>query len=157
MKTGDILKIRVLLFLAILILSTISLSYGQESAPVMPSSNRPSALPSVLPTSPAKSEISGQGILPRIPQEIRAGELEKTLEKPSLEEQFPFPLDISATPGDTFVDVSWSPLTSVKIEEFQIEEPVSGYFIFYGTESGNYTQKVDVGEVSSYRIRNLKN
>ncbi len=157
MKTGDILKIRVLLFLAILILSTINLSYGQESAPVIPSSNRSSPLPSILPTSPARSEISGQGISPRIPQGIRAGEIEKTLEKPSLEEKFPFPLDISATPGDTFVDVSWSPLARVKIEEFQIEEPISGYIIFYGTESGNYTQKVDVGDVSSYRIRNLKN
>lgn len=118
------------LFGVILLFISISLSYGQEP----------------------KSQLS-----PQIPEGIKGKDLERVPEEVSFEERLPFALPISAAPGDTFVDVSWTPLDKVKIEKLRIEEPVSGYIVFYGTESANYTKKLDVGDVSSCRIRNLKN
>ena len=118
------------LFGVILLFISISLSYGQEP----------------------KSQLS-----PQIPEGIKGKDLERVPEEVSFEERLPFPLLISAAPGDTFVDVSWTSLDKVKIEKLRIEEPVSGYIVFYGTESANYTKKLDVGDVSSCRIRNLKN
>ena len=122
---------------------------------------------------------------------------------------FPFLTDISATPGDTFVDINWTPfwqeeigkpsrargfrkLLERKIEEglwlrekrgampeAEIEEvepklereelrketleaipeakEIMGYIIHYGNRSRNYTEKVDVGNVTKYRLRRLSN
>ncbi len=126
------LKRNVVLFSAFLIFMGISLSFAQE--PRLP------------------SEIS-----PQIPEGIRGKDIGKPPEEISLEEEVPFQLLISATPGDTFVDLSWTPLDRVRVDKFLVEEKVSGYVVFYGTESGDYTKKIDVGDVSRYRIRNLNN
>ncbi|MBW2104946.1 MAG: polysaccharide biosynthesis/export family protein [Deltaproteobacteria bacterium] len=114
---------------------------------------------------------------------------------------FPFLTDLSVEPGDTFVDIHWTPywqeeirkpsrvkgfgrLLEKRVEKSLLlrekEEPtakreegkklktetleaipegkeISGYIICYGRESGNYSNKVDVGNVTRYRIRGLSN
>ena len=124
---------------------------------------------------------------------------------------FPFLTDISVTPGDTFVDIKWTPywqeelgkpsrareftrllerrleealllrekaMLEQEVEEAKLTEEreeerarlrsetleaipeakeISGYIIHYGRESRNYTDKVDVGNVTRYRLRELRN
>lgn len=146
MKGRDLFKWSVPFLSATLILLSVNLSYGQKSN-----------FPSGLAQPQIESGKRAQDISPQIPEGIRGKDIQGTTEEATLEERLPFPMLISATPGDTFVDVSWTPLDKVKIEKLRIEERVSGYIIFYGTESGKYIQKIDVGDVSGYRIRNLKN
>ncbi|MBI4691568.1 MAG: fibronectin type III domain-containing protein, partial [Nitrospirae bacterium] len=55
--------------------------------------------------------------------------------------------DITAAPGDTQLTVSWNANA----------EPVDGYKVYYGTQSGNYTNLVDVGKTTSYTITGLTN
>jgi len=155
------------LFGVMVLFLSLNTSYGQESR-FSPGSTQPQIEPGKR----------GYRISPKIPQGIRGTAMERPPRGVPLEE-IPFPLLISATPGDTFVDIKWAPVESVKIEEFQIEEPVEklqieepveklqleepveeavrGYIIFYGTESRKYTNEIDVGEVSSFRVRNLEN
>ncbi len=35
-------------------------------------------------------------------------------------------------------------------------EPVSGYRLYYGTSTGNYTKNVDVGKVATYTLTGLQ-
>ncbi len=127
---------------------------------------------------------------------------------------FPFLTDITATPGDTFVDLKWVPFwkeetrkpsrpmvieklledrveesislkekqltltpgfekavklkpeerTKLKSEELQKtkekipeEKEIAGYIIHFGKDSKNYSNRVDVGKVTKYRIRELSN
>ena len=125
---------------------------------------------------------------------------------------FPFLVDLKAAPGDTFVDLKWSPFWREEIKkpsrsgdvkrmiEARAEEPpllkekqgipgydrslrvgleererlkaadwekakekipeekeIAGYIIHFGKESKNYTQKLDVGPVTQYRVRGLSN
>ena len=145
-KGGDFFNRNVILFSALFTLLIFNLSYGQVST-----------FSSDLPGSPPESEGRGRAISPQIPKEIMGKEIERLPGEVSFEERHPFPFLISVTQGDTFVDVSWTPIERVKLKKELIEEPVSGYIVFYGTESQNYTKKVDVGDAASYRIRNLKN
>jgi RHS repeat-associated protein len=57
------------------------------------------------------------------------------------------PANTAITPGDTQLTVSWS----------ANDEPVDGYKIHWGTESGNYTESADVGDTTSYTITGLTN
>jgi len=115
---------------------------------------------------------------------------------------FPFLTDLSIEPGDTFVDIDWTPYWQEEIRkpsrvkgferllEKKVEEDfllrgkegligereeerekvttgmleaipegkeISGYIIHYGEGSENYTNRVDVGNVTRYRIRGLSN
>ncbi len=134
------------LFGVFLIFVMINLSFAQE--PRLPSHLQESQF---HPQS-WHSETPAQAL-----EAMRGKEIEGPAEEVSLEERVTFPWSISATPGDTFVDLSWTPLETIRVEGPIIEEKVSGYVIFYGTGSGNYTERIDVGDVSRYRIRNLKN
>ncbi len=145
-KGGNFFTRKVILFSVFFTLLIFNLSYGQVST-----------FSSELPGSPPESEGRSKAISPQIPKEIMGKEIERLPGEVSLEERYPFPFLISAVQGDTFVDVSWTPVETVKLKKELIEEPVSGYILFYGTESRNYTKKVDVGNTASYRIRNLKN
>ena len=57
------------------------------------------------------------------------------------------PTEVVVTPGDTQLTVSWNANA----------EPVDGYKVYYGTESGNYTDSVGVGNTTSYTITGLTN
>ena len=100
---------------------------------------------------------------------------------------FTFLTEISVEPGDTFVDIDWTPYWQEEIrrpstmkgfkrllgetaKEGEIKrlaeetlktiperKEISGYIIYYGKESRKYTRKVDVGNVTKYRIRGLNN
>ena len=52
----------------------------------------------------------------------------------------------SSSPGNTSVTVSWNA---------QTESDLSGYKIYYGTESGSYDDVLDVGDTTSFPINNL--
>jgi len=146
MKSRRTLKKNFLFFGVFLIFVMISLSFAQEPS-------APSHFPeSTFEPQRGRSEIPAEAL-----KAIRGKEIEEPPEEVSLEERVLFPWSISATPGDTFVDLSWTPLKTIRVEGPIIEEKVSGYVIFYGTGSGNYTERIDVGDVSRYRIRNLKN
>jgi protein involved in polysaccharide export with SLBB domain len=145
-KVGKPLKRNFLFLSVFVILVLMNVSFAQERR-----------VPSRVPA----SAFGYQGVRPEIPAEaleaIQGKEKEEPLQKVPLEDRVPFPWSISATPGDTFVDLSWTPLETIRLEEPQIEEKVGGYIVFYGTESGDYTERIDVGDVSRYRIRNLEN
>jgi protein involved in polysaccharide export with SLBB domain len=127
---------------------------------------------------------------------------------------FPFLTDVKATPGDTFVDLKWTPFwkeeiskpsrpkeidkllesrveESISLKEKQLmqmpgiekamklrpeekaklkteelektkekipeEKEVAGYIIYYGKDSKTYTNQLNVGNVTSYRLRGLNN
>jgi len=127
---------------------------------------------------------------------------------------FPFLTEITATSGDTFIDLKWTPFwkeeirkpsrpkeidkllesrieESISLKEKQLmqmpqiektmklrpeekaklkteelektkekipeEKEVAGYIIYYGTNSKSYTNKLDVGNVTNYRLRGLNN
>ena len=127
-------------------------------------------------------------------------------------ELFPFLVDLKAAPGDTFVDLKWSPFWREEIKkpsrsgdvkrmiESRAEEPpllkekqgipgydrnvkvgleekeklkaaewekakekipeekeIAGYILHFGKEAKSYTQKIDVGSVTQYRVRGLSN
>jgi protein involved in polysaccharide export with SLBB domain len=152
----DLMRYKVLFFCAVLIFSRVSLSPGQEStAPgASPGLSSPYQFPSGVSATSIESET---GIRESVPEGLKGKATDEALEKPGVEEKPTFPLIISAVPGDTYADVSWPPLARVKVERFQLDEPVSGYTISYGTESGRYTQRIDVGDVSGFRVRNLRN
>ncbi|MBI4690096.1 MAG: fibronectin type III domain-containing protein [Nitrospirae bacterium] len=58
------------------------------------------------------------------------------------------PEGVAVTPGDTQLTVSWTPDTDTVID---------GYKIYWGTESGNYTNSKNVGNVNSYTLTGLTN
>jgi len=119
---------------------------------------------------------------------------------------FPILTDLTATPGDTYVDLKWTPFwkeeikrpsrpaeiqkllderagEAVALREKQmrlipgVEKPtklrkeeaekakekipeegeIAGYIIHYGKDSKTYTNKLDVGLVTTYRLRGLNN
>jgi len=118
---------------------------------------------------------------------------------------FPFICDLTVAPGDTFVDLRWTPVwkeEAVKagrarevedilrsnlegrmreeektrvpagierarrstpeeirrvMEQIPEEKEIAGYIIHSGTSSRNYTNRVDVGLVTRYRVRGLSN
>ncbi|MDY6855919.1 MAG: SLBB domain-containing protein [Thermodesulfobacteriota bacterium] len=139
---------------------------------------------------------------------------EEALDQPIIPaEDFRFLTDLFAVPGDSFVDLDWTPfwkddlMKPSKVKEFKRllekkvdevlllrekeeampqfeaeEEPliaevekereeveketlesiregeeIAGYIIYYGEESFNYIHKVDVGNVTRYRMRRLNN
>ncbi|HUT71540.1 MAG TPA: SLBB domain-containing protein [Desulfatiglandales bacterium] len=155
MDLGDLLKSKALICWVVLIFLGVNFSYGQESAAPVTSPGFSSPFPSGLSSPGTESQTSGQEGVP--PEGLRGKAVEEAPEKPTPEKQLTFPLFITAVPGDTYVDVSWPPLARAKVERFRLDEPVSGYIISYGTESGRYTEKIDVGDVSGFRIRNLRN
>jgi len=57
------------------------------------------------------------------------------------------PTGVTVTPGNNQLTVSWN----------ANQEPVDGYKVYWGTESRNYTQSVDVGKTTSYTITGLTN
>lgn len=57
------------------------------------------------------------------------------------------PTGVTVTPGDKQLTVTWNANA----------EPVDGYKVYWGTESGKYTSSVDVGKVTSYTITGLTN
>jgi protein involved in polysaccharide export with SLBB domain len=164
-KVRDTSTSKVLLLSIILVLGTVSLSWGQEPASPVTSPTPSSPAPyspykppsSLLPSSSPQYGPGAQERAPQIPEGLRGRGVGEAVEMPSLEEKLPFPLAVTATPGDTFVDLSWPSLARVRVEEFELGEPVRGYMIYYGSQSGKYTEEIDVGNVSTYRIRNLRN
>ncbi len=58
------------------------------------------------------------------------------------------PGDLTAVAIDGAVDLTWSP---------NREHDLSGYRIYYGTSTGNYSQVVRLGKVTSYRLGGLSN
>ncbi len=44
------------------------------------------------------------------------------------------------------IDLAWSPNS---------EPDLGGYIVYYGTSPGNYTDSIDVGNTTSYRIKGL--
>ncbi len=78
-----------------------------------------------------------------------------TLDYTVLPEPLP-PFKVSAEPGDGFVTLSWSP---------SVDDNVGGYYIYYGTRSGEYLGRtaaeglspVNAGNATTYRISGLDN
>jgi protein involved in polysaccharide export with SLBB domain len=60
---------------------------------------------------------------------------------------------LKAEPGDGLVSVSWQ----VPGRKQSAGDPSLKFSLFHGTESGRLTKKIEVGSVSSHRIRGLKN
>ena len=57
------------------------------------------------------------------------------------------PIDLNIVPGDKQLTVSWN----------ANQEPVDGYKVHWGTESGNYTNTANAGKATSYTITELTN
>ncbi|MEK7698961.1 MAG: RHS repeat-associated core domain-containing protein [Planctomycetota bacterium] len=57
------------------------------------------------------------------------------------------PTPVTLTPGDKQLTVSWNANA----------EPVDGYKVYWGVESGKYTNSIDVGKTMSYTITGLTN
>ena len=57
------------------------------------------------------------------------------------------PIGANLIPGDKQLSVSWN----------ANQEPVDGYKVYWGTESGKYTNSIDVGKVNSHTITGLTN
>jgi RHS repeat-associated protein len=57
------------------------------------------------------------------------------------------PTGVTLTQGNEELTVSWN----------ANQEPVDGYKVYWGTESENYTNSVDVGKTTSYTITGLMN
>jgi protein involved in polysaccharide export with SLBB domain len=141
------------------------------------------------------------------------GDEEETYQAIIPAEDFPFLTDLFAVPGDSFVDIDWTPfwkddvskpskvkefkrllekkigealllrekerpmpefeaqqkpiITEIEKEREEVKKEtlesvperkeIAGYIIYYGKESHNYIHKVDVGNVTKYRIRRLNN
>jgi hypothetical protein len=61
------------------------------------------------------------------------------------------PRNLSATPGNKVVHLTWeAPAENGGL-------PITGYRIYYGTNPGNYTANITVGNVTEYTITNLTN
>lgn len=66
------------------------------------------------------------------------------------------PFKVKATPGDGFVDLSWS---------YSVDENAGGYYIFYGNRPGEYLgtdanegpSPIKVDNITSFRLTGLKN
>lgn len=56
------------------------------------------------------------------------------------------PDGIMTSPGNGSISVSWNAVTEA-----------SGYKVYYGTSAGSYSQDIDVGAVTSYKIEGLTN
>jgi protein involved in polysaccharide export with SLBB domain len=130
---------------------------------------------------------------------------------PAPQGTFPILTDLTATPGDTYVDLKWTPFWKEEIkktsrpaeiqklldervgeaaaskerqmrvipgidkptklrpeersriitekakEKIPEEGEIAGYIIYFGKDSKTYTNKLDVGLVSGYRLRGLNN
>ena len=91
-------------------------------------------------------------------------------------ETFPARTELTAAPGDTLVDLRWTPFWEeemkkpwVRIPEIEKavkpqpkegmpgEKEIAGYIIHFGKDSKNYSHKLDVGNITSYRVRGLNN
>ena len=59
----------------------------------------------------------------------------------------------SGEPGDGLVSLTWS-MTGLQLKP---GDSPAKYTVFYGTESGRYHKKIDVGNATDYRLRELKN
>jgi protein involved in polysaccharide export with SLBB domain len=118
---------------------------------------------------------------------------------------YPFLAGVIAIPGDTFVDLKWTPVWKEEAvkpsqsrevenllssyieskkkeaerqrpipglerptrpmpdelqkakEKIPEEKEIAGYIIHFGKDSKNYTNKVDIGQATSYRVRGLNN
>ena len=67
-----------------------------------------------------------------------------------------FTLLISLHPSSTFAGfatLSWDP-PSINADGTTLTD-LAGYKIYYGTSSGNYSQSIDVGNVTTYSVNNL--
>lgn len=62
-------------------------------------------------------------------------------------------LAVKVAPGDSIIDLSWK-LLDLKST---VDPATIKYSVVYGTESGQYTKRADVGPLTSYRLRELKN
>ncbi|MBI4689046.1 MAG: fibronectin type III domain-containing protein [Nitrospirae bacterium] len=62
------------------------------------------------------------------------------------------PTGLVVTPGDSQLTVSWASNTDT-----DTDTGIDGYKVYYGTQSGNYTNSVDVGDTTSYTITGLTN
>lgn len=60
----------------------------------------------------------------------------------------PVPKDLKITPISTAADLTWSPIN---------EYDLSGYRIYYGTSTGNYSKNIWAGKRTEYRIKDLAN
>jgi len=60
---------------------------------------------------------------------------------------------MKAEPGDGLISLSWD----IKGLQQKPGDPPLKYILFYGTESGSYDKKLDVGNVRDYKLRGLKN
>jgi protein involved in polysaccharide export with SLBB domain len=138
-------------------------SFAQEVAPKSLGSSPPPGLTTPLTPLPSKEAIPPEAL-----EKIKRELLIET--KPSVEQKLPTTISLSATPGDTFVELNWAP-SYQRLKEVQTkklgkeippekaleEEAIAGFQIVYGNQSQVYTNKVDVGNVTSYRLRGLAN
>lgn len=60
---------------------------------------------------------------------------------------------LKVEPGDGLISLSWD----IKGLQQKPGDPPLKYTLFYGTESGSYDKKLDVGNVRDYKLRGLKN
>jgi predicted phage tail protein len=80
------------------------------------------------------------------------GESEKSAEVSAMPCTMPSaPQNLTAVAGNDNVTLTWHPPAS------DGGSPVTGYKIYYGTSSGNYTTNITVGNVTNYTITNLTN
>lgn len=62
-------------------------------------------------------------------------------------------ITLTGAPGDGLVSLNW---TISGLQARQGDSPVR-YTVFYGTESGRYNKKIELGSATEYRLRELKN
>jgi protein involved in polysaccharide export with SLBB domain len=128
------------------------------------------------PTPPAGTGLSPASTLPSLPQPTSPPviAIPQPIAVPT--DKFPARTELTAIPSDTFVDLRWTPFGEEEIKKPWIQMPeiektpklktkeitpeekdIAGYIIHFGKESKNYTSKIDVGLVTSYRVRGLSN
>ena len=59
----------------------------------------------------------------------------------------PTPLGLKSNPGNGSINLQWNPIKHYNIQ---------GYYLYIGNESNNYKEVIDVGNNTSYTIKNLK-
>ncbi|MBI5787884.1 MAG: SLBB domain-containing protein [Candidatus Schekmanbacteria bacterium] len=115
----------------------------------------------------AQEENSFPQLIPSFPALNQPAYMAKTLLPAPNEESFPLIIDLTGTSGDTQIDLFWQvTLSEVKNPKITAqnknakpitEEDIAGFMLFYGTESGNGNNKIDIGKVFKYRLRGLDN
>ncbi len=100
-----------------------------------------------LQTSPTLSPCIDAGVYVGLPYNGNAPDM-GAYESPAAQPVPWPPVGLTASPRNTMVRVTWQPVS---------EPNVTGYKLSYGNVSGNYTNMINIGNVTLYDVRGLTN